>query len=225
MEQSMVKAVLCDMDGTLLDSNTAHAESWQRCFEKFGIHATVGEVQRQIGKGGDQMLPVFVDKARLREIEEPLKECKKKLFQDEYMEHLVPFPQARELMETIADAGIRIAMASSAAKDELAKYLEIVGIAGIVEHETSNDDAETSKPEPDIFQAALDKLKLAPEEAIALGDTPWDAQAAGRAGIRTIGVECGGWAEEDLRKAGCIEVYRDPADMLAHLKHSKLIKR
>src|ERR1700712_3855856 len=123
-DSSMVKAVLCDMDGTLLDSNTAHAESWQRCFEKFGIHVTVGEVQRQIGKGGDQMLPVFVDKARLKEIEQPLKECKKKLFQEEYMPPLVPFPQARELMEAIADAGIRIAMASSAAKDELREYLD-----------------------------------------------------------------------------------------------------
>jgi HAD superfamily hydrolase (TIGR01509 family) len=219
-----IKALLCDMDGTLLDSNTAHAESWQRCFEKFGIQTTVGEVQRQIGKGGDQMLPVFVDKHRLKELEEPLTNCKKKLFEEEYVATLKPFPQARELMEAIADAGIRIAMASSAGNEELQRYLEIVGIAALIEKKTSSDDAESSKPEPDIFLAALDKLKLPPEQAIALGDTPWDAQSASRAGVRTIGVECGGWSEPDLRKAGCIEVYRDPADLLANLKRSRLMK-
>ncbi len=220
----MIKAILCDMDGTLLDSNFAHAESWQRCLERFGIHTTTGEVQRQIGKGGDQMLPVFVDKSRLEEIEDDLKECKKKLFEAEYLATLKPFPQAQALMDAIADAGIRIAMASSAGKEELENYLHIVGIAGLIEKQTSSDDADSSKPEPDIFLAALEKLKLPPEDTLALGDTPWDAQAAGRAGIHTIGVECGGWAEADLRQAGCIEVYRDPADLLAHLKHSRITK-
>lgn len=219
----MVKALLCDMDGTLLDSNAQHAECWQRCLAKFGIHVTAGEVQRQIGKGGDQMLPVFVDKARLAELEEPLNDCKKKLWAAEYMDTVKPFPQARELMEAIADHGIRIAMASSAGKDELDQYLKIVGIAGLIDKKTTSDDAESSKPEPDIFLAALGKLGLSPEETMALGDTPWDAQSAGRAGVRTIGVESGGWAEEDLRRAGCIEVYRDAAAMLASLKSSKLI--
>lgn len=219
----MVKALLCDMDGTLLDSNDLHAECWQRCLERFGIHVTAGEVKRQIGKGGDQMLPVFVDKARLTEIEKPLNECKKKLWAAEYMDQVKPFPQARELMEAIAGRGIRIAMASSAGKEELDAYLNIVGIAGLIDKKTTSDDAESSKPEPDIFLAALGKLGLAPEETMALGDTPWDAQSAGRAGVRTIGVECGGWAEEDLRKAGCIEVYRDASVMLAQLKESKLM--
>ncbi|RXH58352.1 HAD family hydrolase [Granulicella sibirica] len=220
----MVKAVLCDMDGTLVDSNTLHAECWQRCLATFGITATVGEIQRQIGKGGDQMLPLFVDRERLKEIEKPLNECKKKLFEAEYMSQVKPFPQARELMEAITGHGIRIAMASSAAKGELDKYLEIVGISALVDEKTSSDDAEDSKPEPDIFLAALGKLGLAPEETIALGDTPWDAQAAGRAGVKTIGVECGGWREEDLRKAGCVEIYRDPAGLLEGLKGSRMMK-
>ena len=221
----MIKAILCDMDGTLLDSNNLHAESWQRCFEQFGIHVTTGEVARQIGKGGDQMLPVFVDKARLPELEEPLKECKKKLFEKEYLPLVKPFPQARELMEAIADAGVRVAMASSAGTEELTNYMKIVGIDLLVEKQTSSEDAEDSKPEPDIFLAALEKLKLAPEATLALGDTPYDAIAAGRAGIRTIGVESGGWSEADLRKAGCIEVYRDAADLLANLKHSAIFTK
>ena len=222
-DQAMVKGLLCDMDGTLVDSNGLHAESWQRCLEKYGIHVTVGEVQRQIGKGGDQMLPMFLDKGRIAEIGEELKECKSKLFEAEYLDKVKPFPQARELMEAIADKGIRIAMASSAAAEELDRYLEIVGIAGLVDKKTSSDDAEESKPEPDIFLAALGKLGLGPGEVMALGDTPWDAQAAGRAGVKTIGVECGGWLEEDLRKAGCAEVYRDPADLLGRLKGSGLM--
>ena len=221
----MIDALLCDMDGTLLDSTTYHAESWQRCFAKFGINVTVGEVQRQIGKGGDQMLPVFIDKQRLSEIEEDLKACKKKLFEAEYLDRVQPFPQARDLIEAIDDAGIRIAMASSAEKSELDVYLKIVDIAEFIEKKTSTDDAKQSKPEPDIFLAALEKLKLPPEQTIALGDTPWDAISAGRAGVRTIGLECGGWSEADLQKAGCIEVYRDPADLLSKLKHSRLMKK
>ena len=116
-------------------------------------------------------------------------------------------------------------MASSAKQNELRRYKEIAGIEDLLETETSSDDAEKSKPHPDIFHAALGRLKgIEAGEALVIGDTPYDAQAAGKAGLRTIGVTCGGWPEKTLREAGCIAVYRDPADLLRNYEQSPLAR-
>ena len=137
-----------------------------------------------------------------------------------------PFPGVRELFERIKADGLRIALASSAKKEELERYKEIAGIADLVDAETSSDDAEKSKPHPDIFEAALERLEgVAADEAIAVGDTPYDAEAAGKAGIRTIGLLCGGWPEAELREAGCVAIYRDPADLLRQYDRSPLAGR
>ena len=148
------------------------------------------------------------------------------LFKREYLPRVKPFPSVRELWERIKADGRRIALASSAKKEELERYKQIAGIDDLVDAETSSDDAEKSKPHPDIFEAALDRLEgIAAEDAIAVGDTPYDAQAAGKAGLRTIGLLCGGWPEEALREAGCIAIYRDPADLLRHYDQSPLARR
>ena len=129
----------------------------------------------------------------------------------------------RALFERLLDDGQRIALASSAKQDEIRTYKEIAGIADLVDTETSSDDAEKSKPHPDIFQAAIARLDGAEAaDIVVVGDTPYDAQAATKAGLRTIGVTCGGWSEANLRKAGCIAVYRDPADLLAHYDESPI---
>jgi phosphoglycolate phosphatase-like HAD superfamily hydrolase len=127
------------------------------------------------------------------------------------------------LFERIKADGKRIALASSAKGDELEKYKKIANIADLVDAETSSDDAEQSKPHPDIFEAALERLgQISPERVVVIGDTPYDAEAAGKAGLRTIGVLCGGFPEADLRAAGCIAIYRDPADLLARYDTSPL---
>lgn len=216
----MVEAVLCDMDGTLLDSNRAHAESWQRALARFGIETTTDAVARQIGKGGDEMLPVFVPEDRLAEIKDDLKAAKKEIFEREYMDALRPFAQVRELVLAFRDAGIRFALASSAGGDELKAYEKMVHIEDLVEEETSSGDVKRAKPHPDIFQAALEKLKVKPDRALALGDTPYDAEAAGKAGVKTVGLTSGGWSERELLAAGCVEVYRDAADLLGRLRES-----
>ena len=122
------------------------------------------------------------------------------------------------------DAGVRIAVASSAKKDELHKYLEIAGIGDLVDVTTCSDDVQESKPAPDIFEVALKKLKIEGADAVAIGDTPYDAEAAGKAGIRTIGVLCGGFTEGSLRQAGCVEVRPGPATLLACFRDSFLAK-
>ncbi len=216
----MYKAVLCDMDGTLLDSNHFHAEAWQRTFNEFGFPVTFEDMVKQIGKGGDKVIPHVVPKDRCDELEEPLKDFRKRLFHREYMDRIVPFSDARRLLERMKQEGLRLAIASSSDKEDLQAFLLLLKVHDLVEESTTSDDAKESKPEPDIFQAALAKLKIQPYEAVVLGDTPWDIEAAKKAGIATVAVRCGGWKEDELKSAGAIAVYRDPADVLRNFDSS-----
>lgn len=220
----MPKAVLCDLDGTLLDSNHFHAEAWQRAFAQFGFTVGFEDCVKQIGKGGDQLIPAFVPEDQVERLEEPLKDFRKRLFHREYMDRIVPFSDARLLLERMRQQGLRIAVASSSDKADLEAFLMLLKIHELVEENTTSDDAKESKPEPGIFQAALQKLKIQPEDALVLGDTPWDIEAAKKAGVRTVGVTCGGWQVEELKQAGAIAVYRDPADILRNFDRSPFCK-
>jgi phosphoglycolate phosphatase-like HAD superfamily hydrolase len=135
------------------------------------------------------------------------------------------FPAVRELFRRVKDEGLRVALASSAKGDELEAYKKLARIEDLVGEETSSDDAEKSKPHPDIFEAALEKLgDVRLSEAVVVGDTPYDAEAAGKAGLKTVGLLSGGFPAEDLRAAGCVRIYRDAADLLANYDTSPLAK-
>ena len=220
----MIEALLCDIDGTLVESNWLHAEAWQRAFAGMGIALEKEDVRRQIGKGGDEFIPVYVPWWKRRQVEEPLKAYRKFIFEQDYLSKVKALPGARELLVRVKAAGIRVALASSADKDELQIYKRIVGIEDLVEEETSADDARKSKPHPDIFQAALARLKLPAKKCMALGDTPYDAEAAGLAGMRTIGVTTGGWSREELMAAGCVEAYESVAELLEKFEESALVR-
>ncbi|HVF49253.1 MAG TPA: HAD family hydrolase [Pyrinomonadaceae bacterium] len=213
----MIKAVIFDIDGTLVDSVDFHAKAWQRTFERFGREVAFEEVRQQIGKGGDQLLPVFFSRAELDDYGEELEKYRGELYKREYLPRVLAFPRVRELFERIRDDGKRIALASSAKEDELGAYKKIARIEDLVEEETSADDADKSKPHPDIFQATLARLgDVEPADTVVVGDTPYDAEAAMKANLPTIGVLCGGFPEDQLRAAGCVRIYRDPADLLAN---------
>jgi len=182
-------------------------------------------VRRQIGKGGDELVPVFVPWWKRDHVNEPLKNYRRFLFQHEFMPRVKPLPQVREFLLRVRQQGIRIALASSADKDDLLTYKKIAGIEDLVDEETSADDADRSKPHPDIFSATLRKLKLPATRCIALGDTPYDAEAAGKAGIRTIGVMTGGWSRAELDTSGCVEVYESVADLLQNFESSALVRK
>ena len=220
----MIRALLCDIDGTLVQSNWLHARAWKDALGELGLNIEVEELRRQIGKGGDELIPVFVPWWRQKHVEEPLKELRKFIFQTDYLHQVQPIARVRELLLRLKDAGIRLALASSASKEDLQTYKGLAHIGDLIEEETSADDADHSKPHPDIFQATLERLKLRPTEALALGDTPYDAEAAGKAGVWTIGVTTGGWSPEDLLAAGCIEVYQDVGDLLDHFDESALVR-
>ena len=218
----MVKVLLCDIDGTLVDSNALHAEAWRRAFEHFGIQVAMGEAWSQIGKGGDKLVPVFVSEADRHRLGKEIEAVRKEIFHRDYMPRIISFPKSRDLLVKVKESGIRIALATSSDEEDVTTYKRIVGMEDLVEETASGADAKESKPEPGIFAAALKKTGTRAEEAIALGDTPYDADAAGKLGIRVIGFTCGGWKRNDLLDAGCIEVYQDPADLLLHFSDSLL---
>ncbi len=221
----MTRAVIFDIDGTLLDSVDLHAEAWVAAFAHFGVATDFAAVRGQIGKGGDELMPVFVPEDRLAREGETIEAYRSDLFKRDYLPRVKPFPGVRALFERCRAEGLTIALGSSGKRAEVEHYQEILGIADLVDAATSSDDADRSKPHPDIFQAALDRLGGIPKSRVlAVGDTPYDAEAAGKAGIGTIGVLCGGFPEADLSAAGCRAIYRDPQDILDGFDASPLAR-
>jgi HAD superfamily hydrolase (TIGR01549 family) len=219
----MINAVIFDVDGTLVDTVDMHALAWQRAFSEFGRELEFGDVREQIGKGGDQLMPVFLNEHELNEFGEKLEKRRGEIFKSEYLRAAKAFPKVRELMERIKADGKKVVLASSAPSDELEFYVELLNIGDLLEGETSADDAESSKPEPDIFLAAMGKIGDPPaDECVVIGDTPYDAEAAGKGGVDTIGVLSGGFSETSLREAGCIEIYQDPSDILANYERTAI---
>jgi HAD superfamily hydrolase (TIGR01549 family) len=220
----MTTAVLFDIDGTLLDSIDLHAKAWQEAFQHFGHKIPLDELRQQIGKGGDQLIPMFLHGRELEEKQKPLEEFRSSLFKRRYLAQVKPFPAVREIFLKVKSRGQQVGLASSAKKEELNTYEEIANIRDLVEVETSSGDVERSKPHPDIFEAALDRLKgdVRKEDVVVVGDSPHDAEASKRAGLRCVGVLSGGFSESTLKDAGCLAVYASVADLLQHYDESPL---
>ncbi len=204
--------MIFDVDGTLIDSNDAHARAWVEAFAESGVTVAYEAVRRAIGMGGDKLMPL------LSGIEEDSPEGKRiakrrgEIFQHEWLPRLLPFPRTRELIERLHDDGFTLAVASSAKEEELEPLLKTAGVHDLIPTRTSSDDAERSKPDPDIVQAALGRTGCAHELSVMIGDTPYDVEAALAAGIRVIAFECGGWSREDLK--GATAIYRSAAELL-----------
>lgn len=210
----MSTAVIFDVDGTLVDSVDLHAEAWRQAFLAFGKQVSFSAIRQQIGKGGDQLLPVFLTKAEVELFGDELETHRGKLFRVDFLQKVRAFPRVRELFRRLIDDGKKLAVASSAKGKELETYLKLADISDLVKIRVSADDVEKSKPHPDLFQVALQRLDVSGPDAAVVGDTPYDAQAAERAGIPPVGVLSGGFPREELTEAGCREIYRDPADLL-----------
>ena len=189
----MIKAIIFDVDGTLVDSVDVHAKAWQDAFREFDHDIPFEKLRGQIGKGGDQLMPMFLSKDEMESKGEALNKRRGEILKERYLDDIRGFSEVRPLFASLLDRGVKIALASSAADDELDVYKRKAGIEDLVQTETSADDTERSKPHGDIFQAAIDRLYgIDPSEALVIGDTPYDAEAAAKVGIKTIGVLCGG---------------------------------
>jgi HAD superfamily hydrolase (TIGR01509 family) len=210
----MSGAFLFDVDGTLIDSVDLHARAWQDTLAHFGFEIPYEQVRGQIGKGGDQLMPVFVPADQLERIGDRIEKHRRELFKREYLPQVKPFPLVRELFLRIRGDGHRIALASSANADEVQNYKKLLHVDDLIDAETTSSDVENSKPCPDVFEVALEKVGVEPDRVLVIGDTPYDAIAARRAGLRTVGVLCGGFPESDLRAEGCVGIHRDPAELL-----------
>jgi HAD superfamily hydrolase (TIGR01509 family) len=207
------RAVILDVDGTLVDSNGAHARAWVDAFAEHGVAVSYERVLRSIGMGGDKLMPAVSGLTEDSPLGERISKRRGEIFQQTYFPSVRPFPRVRELIQRFKDDGFTLTVASSAKKKELEPLLERARVHDLMHARTSSDDAENSKPEPDIVSAALDEVRTSPGSAVMLGDTPYDVEAARRAGVRIVALECGGWRREDLE--GAEDVYESPADLLA----------
>ncbi len=218
----MLKAVIFDIDGTLVDSVELHARAWQQAFEKFGKKVQIEELRKQIGKGSDQLLPLFFTPDQLERFGKEMEDFRGELFKREFRPQVRPFARVRELLLRIHADGRKVALASSGGRADMSYYKRLLNVEDLVEDDASGDDVKRSKPHPDIFADALKMLGgLKGHEAIAVGDTPYDAEAANKIHLRTIGIR-GYWDDKQLRDAGCIEVFASPAELLENYEKSAL---
>jgi HAD superfamily hydrolase (TIGR01509 family) len=216
-----LRAAILDIDGTLIDTNDAHAHAWVDVCAEFGIEVPFGKIRPLIGMGGDKVLPRITGDEEDSERGKEIKERRGEIFRQRYLPSCRPFPRARELLQRMRDQGLTLVVATSASKDDMAALLKTIGVEDLIDARASSSDAEASKPEPDIVEAALEQAGCRPDEAVMLGDTPYDIESAGRAGVACIALRCGGWwKDEDFRDAAAI--FDDPADLLAHYRESPL---
>lgn len=213
-----VRAVLLDVDGTLVDSNDAHARAWVDAFAEFGRRVPFERVRPLIGKGGDKLVPEVSGVDPESAEGKRLDTRRSAIFKERYLATLKAFPHAKELLERMNADGLTLVVATSAKDEEMNPLLEICGADRIVAKRTSSDDAENSKPDGDIVAAALARAKVSAGEALMLGDTPYDVEAAARAGVGAVALRSGGWNDEALARA--IAIYDDVSELLASYEGS-----
>lgn len=219
----MLCGVLLDIDGTLLLSNDAHAHAWVDAFHEFDYDVPFEEVKPLIGMGGDKVIATVLPDLQDEDRKKGIKSRRQEIFLRRYVKKLQPAPGAREFVLKIKDSGLQPVIATSAKSAELDALLEQTGIKDIVGEKTTSDDAKESKPAPDIVHAALEKSGLGASDVIMIGDTPYDIESAGKAGVDVIAVRCGGHNDEDLK--GAVAIYDNPADILGHWETSPIGER
>jgi HAD superfamily hydrolase (TIGR01509 family) len=208
---NVAKVVVLDVDGTLMDTNYLHTESWARAFEQVGQRAERAKIHRQIGKGSDLLVPLFVEG---EEAQEKADELHGELYM-EMQEHGVPLPGAKELISSLVERGYGVWFVTSAKDEELEHHMELLEAEGKISGVVNSSDVENSKPAPDIFEEALKRAGSSPGETVSVGDSIWDIEAANEAGVRTVAVLSGGaYDEEALKVAGAVAVYENCAALL-----------
>jgi membrane protein len=217
----MPKAILFDIDGTLVDSNNFHVLAWAEAFHAVGHDFRLSELHEHIGKGADNYVQALLPDASDEEAE-ALGEAHGRLFKKHYFSRLKPFPGARDLLARCKDEGLGVVLATSASAEELAHHLDVLEAHNLIDDHTSADDVGCSKPCPDIFVTAARKAGVSPDDALVIGDTPYDIEAASEAGIRTVAVRSGLFPDEALK--GAIAIYDDVSDILAHFENSPLTR-
>jgi phosphoglycolate phosphatase-like HAD superfamily hydrolase len=216
----VLRGVIFDIDGTLIDSNRAHAESWVETLDEAGYKVSADIIWPMIGMGGDKLLPSATGIESESPLGKKLGKRRWEIFQKKYLPSLRPTPGARQLVERMKADGLKTVVASSAGGDELYALMEVAGVQDLMDATTSSSDAKKSKPDPDIVQVAVRSSRLKPEDLIMLGDTPYDVQASIGAHVNLVALLCGGWTALEL--SGATAIYDNPADLLRWYDQSPL---
>ncbi len=219
-----IHAVILDVDGTLVDSNDAQAHAWVDAMASQGHDVPFEKVRSLIGMGGDKVLPEVLGIDKDSEEGKKISAKRKEFTKTRYLSTIKSFPKAKELLEHMHDRGLKLVIATSAEPDEMEQTLKIVGphVQDLTEKQTTAKDAKQSKPDPDVIKVALEKSGFSADDVVMIGDTPYDLEAAAKAGVKSIAFRSGGWDDKDLAQA--IAIYTDTADLLEHYDTSPLVK-
>jgi len=216
----VARAVLLDVDGTLIDANYQHALAWYRAFRANGLVMPIWKIHRHVGMGGDQLVPALIGEEADAEKGEDIRETRKEIY-EELIEEVAPLDGAHELIADLKERGRTAVLASSAPEKEIDHYLDLLEARDLADGWTTDDDVEATKPEPDLVRAAL--VMAGTDEAVLVGDTPWDIESARKSGIETITVITGGYSEQELRDAGAVGVYESVQELRAHLEEPPFV--
>ena len=216
-----IEGIILDVDGTLVLSNDAHAQAWVEAFADYSYEIPFEQVRPLIGMGGDQVIPRLVAELNSEEgVGKQITDRRKELIINKFSTELAPTNGSRALVQKMREDGLHLIVATSATKQEMELMLKVAQVDDLLSEFTTSDDAEASKPEPDIVEAALSKAHLAADRTVMMGDTPYDIEAAGKAGVSVIAFRSGGFSDQQLQ--GAIAIYDDPADLLQHYETSPL---
>jgi phosphoglycolate phosphatase-like HAD superfamily hydrolase len=218
-----LQGVILDIDGTLVLSNDIHAQAWVEAFAAFGYDISFDKVRPLMGMGGDHVIPLLVPDLNDEEGDgKAIADRRKALILNELGQKIVSANGSRDLVLKMQSEGLKLTIASSAKPEELEILLKAAQVDDLLHEATTSADADESKPAPGIIEAALQKSQFDPKQVVMLGDTPYDIEAAGKAGVSVIAMRCGGFSDDEL--AGAIAIYNDPADLLQHYDQSPLAK-
>lgn len=216
----MYRAVFMDIDGTMLDSNRAHARAWAIALAEKGYDVTAADVLPLVGMGSEKVLCKLTGLSDTSAAGKELAERSGAIFRERFLDEQRPFPRVRELLERWKEQGLVLGVATSGGSADADGLLRRAGVGDLFDCRVTFDDVDRSKPDPDILSVALEKCGMPPSDVVLVGDTPYDVQAAAAAGVDCIGVRCGGWSTSGLD--GAIAVFDDPAQILAHLDEPPL---
>jgi HAD superfamily hydrolase (TIGR01549 family) len=218
----VTSAALLDVDGTLVDTNYHHAIAWYRAMRQNGVVVPVWRIHRHIGMGGDQLVAgVAGDEVESRS-GDAIRDAEKALYMS-MIDEVEPLEGARELITDLSERVDRVVLASSAKQDEVEHYVEQLDARELADGWTTSADVDETKPQPDLVESATAKAEA--DEALLIGDTPWDVKAAERAGVRTAAVLTGGFSAAELRDAGAIAVFESISELRAALDELPVVGR
>jgi HAD superfamily hydrolase (TIGR01549 family) len=215
---------ILDIDGTLVDTNYHHVIAWYRAFRRHGIVLPIWRIHRHIGMGGDQLVEALTDERTENEKGDDIRDSETGIY-FQLIDEVATMDGSRELIEQLKERGHRVVLASSAKQGEVDHYLELLDARGLADDWTTSADVESTKPEPDLVRAALQRGGGSSEDAVMVGDTPWDIHAAKRADVGTLAVRTGGFGVDELREAGAVDVFESVSELCARLDETPLRRR